>query len=318
MITDRSQLLTYFRNGQLPTEDHFEALITSLTHASELDALRQEMTSLHDMRELKFGSGDADNAGDPNARWTLFPDAGGTLRIARGGPAEDGDEPQSPADVQIRGWAGSEGRLGNLRDPDAFIAPDAELDRERLMSVKMDGTWKTILNVPRRPCAVEVMAATERPAAAPRSGIVRFLRWVVGLPRVGNTLTHVTAVSTGAVDDPPHIGAAIVTPGDRARAAAWRYAIVFGGLALSQSMSWLNGLWVGTAPAATILVLLLFFRSLLRWRTFTRNSVAVAWRQSEGTGRMTNNRTWSLAIRGPQPSEGAPGKIHYHVTKLWG
>ena len=191
MTASRQELKSYFANGKLPTGENFAELIDSMTQQDEFKAHEEAFDKWTNRGEVSLGAGDT--------AWRLFVDAAHHIRLQ---PGPEYDNEPGAADVQLTGWIGMAGRVGEKIDSDEFSAELTKLDVATLASVDSDGKWWKIVDMPGHPCAFEITAATAQPALKTQSRVKSARNWLVGRSRTGNAIVHAVATANGSHDKP--------------------------------------------------------------------------------------------------------------------
>lgn len=322
MTASRQELKSYFANGKLPTGENFAELIDSMTQQDEFKAHEEAFEKWTNRGEVSLGAGDL--------AWRLFVDSAHHIRLQ---PGPKYDAKAGAADVQLTGWVGMAGRIGETIDSDAFSAEQTELDVSALPSIDSDGKWQKIVDMPGHPCVFEITAATAQPPLKPQSRIKSALSWLVGRSPRGNAIVHAVVTANGSHHEP-----SLTTTGQPDATNTWQRLKrnLLGLVLLLLILAQFNDLWpfggdllADTRSLATVLtprfvagvILALYFLYVARLVSLhlstRRNAVALRWTKSTGSV-IAGNAEYTLEMRGPPIDEGrAPGKVFYHITKLW-
>ena len=94
------------------------------------------------------------------------------------------------------------GRVGASIAPDAFAAPQAEIGLALFAKVPSDGGWHPIAEMPGRPCAFEITAATTREVVSAKPTFMSALRWLAGMRKAQNGVLHTVVTATGGNHKP--------------------------------------------------------------------------------------------------------------------
>jgi hypothetical protein len=144
MTTKRAELKRFFRNGEVPSGDHFTSLIDSMVHVDEF----------HDWRE----TGEID-LGD--GAWRVYVDSARRFVVVpEGSPAPRPALALSPEG----GWAEMQGRVGS-HDPAREAAAATKAPELTVpLGVPADGKWHSIIDNLEGCHAFEVVAKAAGPA----------------------------------------------------------------------------------------------------------------------------------------------------------
>jgi len=359
MTASRQELKSYFANGKLPTGENFAELIDSMTQQDEFKAHEEAFEKWTNRGEVSLGAGET--------AWRLFVDSADNIRLQ---PGPDYDTKAGAADVQLTGWVGMAGRLGETPGGETFSAEETELDLDALSSIGSDGKWQTIVDMPRHPCAFEITAATAQPAPKPQSRIKAAFFWLIGRSRPSNAIAHAVATADGSHSKPSltatcHPSSAKTWQSLKRNLLGLLLLALTVGLFLETPLHKSLAAFVGQFPellkietqatndiqnveksvntttvttlqklglsgmdasikaypavwiVAGVILALYFARLLSLHLSARRNAISLRWAKTTGSA-IWANAEYALEMRGPPIDEGrAPGKVFYHLTKLW-
>ena len=343
MTTRRDELKGYFANGQLPTGENFAELIDSMVHQDEFAEHEASFRQWTTRGEISLGAGEGS--------WRLFVDDAHRLHVEPGQVVEA--EPGAEY-VELAGWAGMRGRIGTCDGEKAFVEQTPELDLRALPSVKSDGNWQRIVDVPRRSCAFEVTAGvvrTDEHGGPP--GETHVWRRLLGYPAPENAVVHAVATANGSSGRPtlacsgqpdtglgwrrlrerlvwllvPVVVAAlliesplakqlgIAAQGDAGQTAGGTWGDwIASDLGMENVLSSIAGHPQIWGVVLAVALLYVLRLLLVAFRT-RRNGIELRWIKASGSV-LAGTAAYALHVRGPAYGE-ADARVHYHITKLW-
>lgn len=202
MNVTKASLKKSFENGSLPNGEDFSNLIDFFTPEHAFDAHVKAFKAFETAPDVTLG---------PEGKgWTLALDASHThVWLApdthEPKPRSSPSEPPThvEADVGLYGWVGMGGRVGTTLDPAALQAAGSEMAGRMPKSAifKSDGTRQTLFDAPGRPCALEIVAATDRPIATKPPAFARTKK-LLGFAAPENAVLHAVATTTAGATPP--------------------------------------------------------------------------------------------------------------------
>lgn len=200
MSVSKDDLIRSFSNGALPDGSDFANLINFFTPEAEFKKHEAAFEAWQRRPDVTLGAADTGwcMALYDGHVWLAPND-----HAPKPPPTPGGPPAQVVPDVALWGWVGMAGRVGTVIGADTFAKPGSELAPRlpEALTLPSDGTFRTILAPPGRPCAFELVAATDLPPAGKRGLWQRLLR-AIGFGAPDNAVLHAVITANGAAGRP--------------------------------------------------------------------------------------------------------------------
>ncbi|MBS8226340.1 hypothetical protein [Vannielia litorea] len=180
MSTAKTDLISSFRDGSLPSGEDFRELIETMATEDELAQLRARVAAMAAPELLTFGPS--------GQKWTLAPQDG-QLRLFRT-TRPPGDQ---PGDVALSGLVSMGGRIGAAQGADLYAEAAPVMAAMALPALPTKHGWQTLLAPPGRAVAFEIVLYAPAGAGA---GQTNLLKRLVGIAPPEDTVIHATATAT--------------------------------------------------------------------------------------------------------------------------
>ena len=326
----RKDLKDRFSDGKIPSGQDFQDLID----AYALDLTVQELQSDFEGRFTDEGF----DFGGAGARWTLNVDEDKRLSFS---PDPDDNDERAPT-VKTGGWSAAPARMGLWREGDGDGGAASGL--KGLTEVQGNGSIHQITKTSGQSYALEIVAHMDADPVKTDYPARHWFKDLILPAKPWSSTLHGVAVVSGLGGRP----SLTVTsdPGIPGWFRGWPlifYPLPFaltlvsfiffvigimlaansaGGAAADLELQeGLLGGWIAVATGVVMAILGVFgllagLRQFLLYRA-RRAGLTLEWRRESGSGWRGNGK-YTLVLKGGPMQDGTTGKIHYHVTKLWG